>query len=62
MFRFASIYGTGAVLGFSPREIDQMTLWEFAAAVEGWSKANGGESKPEAPSEEEHDRLMAKYS
>lgn len=38
-----------------------MSFWEFAAAVEGWSKANGGESKPDAPSEEEHDRLMAKY-
>ena len=39
-----------------------MTLWEFAAASEGWSRANGGESKIESPTEEEHDRLMAKYA
>lgn len=39
-----------------------MTFWEFAAVVEGWSRANGGETTPTPPSEEEHDRLMAKYS
>lgn len=38
-----------------------MTLWEFAAAAQGWSKANGGESKPAPPTDEEHDALMAKY-
>lgn len=31
------------------------------AAVDGWVKANGGESKPDAPSDEEHDALIAKY-
>lgn len=39
-----------------------MTLWEFAAAVQGWSKANGGESKPKPPTPEEHDALMALYA
>ena len=39
-----------------------MTFWEFAAAVNGWSKANSGERAPEAPTEAEHDRLMAKYA
>jgi len=45
----------------NPREVDACSLWEFAAAVQGWSKAQPGGDKPEAPSEEEHDRLMAKY-
>lgn len=27
--------------------------------MEGWSKANGGEAKPEAPTDEEHDALVA---
>lgn len=39
-----------------------MTLWEFSAVVQGWSKANGGDRKPSTPTEEEHDRLMAKYA
>lgn len=35
-------------MGFSPREVGQMTLWEFECAYAGWSKANGPEQK--APS------------
>lgn len=46
----------------TPREVDDCSLWEFAAAVQGWSKANGGEAKPEAMSEEDHDALLAKYA
>lgn len=50
------------MVGFSPREVDEMTFWEFAAAVSGWTKANCPEpEKPTALSEEEHDALMAKY-
>lgn len=45
----------------TPREVDDCSLWEFAAAVQGWSKANGGESKPASLSEDEHDELMAKH-
>lgn len=46
----------------TPREVDACSLWEFAAATQGWNKANGGESKPKSLSDEEHDRLMAKYA
>jgi hypothetical protein len=49
-------------MGFTPREIDDLSLWEFGACVSGWSKANGGESKPAAPSDEEHDALVAKFA
>lgn len=46
----------------TPREIDDCSLWEFGAAVQGWSKANGGETKAKSLSEDEHDALMAKYA
>lgn len=39
-----------------------MTLWEFAAAVQGWARANGADSGPTAPTDDEHAALMAKYS
>jgi len=42
--------------------VDACSLWEFAAATAGWSKANGGESKPEAPTDDEHDELVEKYA
>ena len=45
----------------TPREVDSCSFWEFGAAVSGWAKANGADEKPESLSEEEHDRLMAKY-
>ncbi len=41
-------------MGFTPAEVDQMTLWELAAAAHGWSKANGAEEEVAAPSYEEH--------
>ena len=49
-------------MGFTPREIDDLSLWEFAAATLGWTKANGAEPKPAAPSDEEHDALIARYA
>lgn len=36
---------TGAALGLSPRQIDDMTLWEFNCCVTGFAKANGAEDK-----------------
>lgn len=27
-------------MGFSPRQLDAMTQWEFTAALATWSKAN----------------------
>lgn len=39
-----------------------MSLWEFSATASGWSRANGGESEVPAPTNEEHDALMAKYA
>lgn len=30
--------------------------------MNGWSKAHGGDTKPEAPTDEEHDELVEKYA
>jgi hypothetical protein len=46
----------------TPREVDDLSIWEFTAAMKGWNKANGGDSKPKSLSEEEHDALMRKHA
>lgn len=47
-------------MGLGPREVDDLSLWEFGQVMDGWRKANTVE-KPSALPEDEHDRLMAKY-
>lgn len=49
-------------MGFTPREIDDLSLWEFGAAAIGWGKANGSDARPAAPSDEEHDALVERYA
>ena len=41
------------MLGFTPCEVDQMSLWEFEACMAGYAKANGADEKPGAPSDDE---------
>jgi hypothetical protein len=36
-----------------------LTLWEFAACVDGFNRANGGEEEPEPMTAEEFDRAVA---
>lgn len=38
--RFGAIYGAGAAMGFTPQQVDQMSMWQFMAAADGYSKAN----------------------
>lgn len=46
-------------MGFSPREIDAMSFWEFGACVRGYSRANGGgEQGPRPPTAEQHAAAM----
>ena len=35
--------GNGAAMGFTPQQVDGMSLLEFAWAVHGYVKAQGGE-------------------
>lgn len=48
-------------MGWTPREVDQCSLWEFDCAVAGWIRAQGGDDPIEPPSNEEHDEMVAKY-
>ena len=32
-------------MGFTPREVNEMSMWQFLAAFDGYVKAQGGEEK-----------------
>lgn len=54
--------GIGAVMGFTAREVGEMSLWEFAASADGWAAAHSPEEQTASSlSEDEHDALMDKY-
>jgi hypothetical protein len=48
-------------MGFSPREVDAMSLWEFHAAADGYLRANGA-AKAAAPSADEFDRALYEHA
>jgi hypothetical protein len=45
-------------MGFSPREVDQMTLWEMNACIDFHRRANGAEDEVAPPSFEEHQDMV----
>jgi hypothetical protein len=49
------------VIGFTPREVDDCSLWEFHAARDGWIKANSADEGPAAPSDEDHEAMLRKW-
>jgi hypothetical protein len=40
---FSQFIGVGAAMGYSPDQVNAMTLWQFRAAFEGWKAANSTE-------------------
>jgi hypothetical protein len=42
--------------------VDDLTAWEFMAAFEGWRDANSPPDTPPAPSADEHDAMVARFS
>ena len=38
-------------MGFTPQQVDAMSMWQFMAATNGYAKSNGAEDK-EKPSDE----------
>lgn len=32
-------------MGFTPRQVDQMSMWEFLACLDGYAEANSGEAR-----------------
>ncbi|MBD0416503.1 hypothetical protein [Oryzicola mucosus] len=49
-------------MGYTPDQIDRMSLWEFSACQSAWMKANGPEQEPEAPSLAEHQAMVNKMT
>ena len=45
-------------MGYSPRVVDTMTLWEFTACHDGWKAVNGIKSKRNADISDERLREM----
>ncbi len=43
--RVADIYGVAAVMGFTPQDVDAMSMWQFMAALDGYSKAHDPKAK-----------------
>lgn len=52
----AAVYGVGAAMSFTPQQINEMSMWQFLAAVDGYVRAQGGEDKM---SSKEADELYA---
>jgi hypothetical protein len=55
------MYGNGAAMGFSPRQVDEMSLWEFQAVMDGWGRSQGVETKAAPPSPEEHRARLERH-
>lgn len=58
--KYSQIYGSGAVMGFTPRQIDQMSIGEWAAIIDGYNRVHSPDDKPEAMSGSEYDDLIAR--
>lgn len=44
-------------MGFPPREVKLMTMWEYMACVKGWNRVNGGGDAGTPMSDEDYDAL-----
>lgn len=49
-------------MGFTPQQVGAMSFWQFAACVDGYNLANGGEETIEPPTREEYDDLLRRLS
>lgn len=46
-------------MGFSPQQVDAMSMWQFMAAWKGWRRANMSDPGPKPPTAEQHYAAMA---
>lgn len=42
-------------MGFTPRQVDEMSLWEFVACCDGFSEAQGAKQRPDGGDIEDAD-------
>lgn len=43
--RFSAIYGSGAVMGYTPEQVNRMSVFEFMSASLGFQKAHGNDNE-----------------
>jgi hypothetical protein len=41
-----------------PDRVDACSIWQFAAAVDGWNRVHGAAPKPEPPTDAEFDAMV----
>jgi hypothetical protein len=57
----SAILGLGAALGWSSSQTYAASVWEIAACVRGYNKANGAGELTEPPSNEEFDAMLERH-
>ena len=50
------------MIGFTPAEVDAMTLWEFNACCEGYRRAHSPEEPPAPPTPEEYAAMIERHN
>lgn len=45
-------------MGFTPAQVDDMTLWEFSACADGWAISKGAKKAARPLTESEYDALV----
>jgi hypothetical protein len=56
--KFGQIYGMGAAIGFTPAQINAMTLWEFSCCVDGWSLSKGIKKAAKPMTDKDYEALV----
>jgi hypothetical protein len=56
----SAILGLGAALGWTASQTYAASVWEIAACIRGYNKANGA-SGPEPPSNDEFDAMLERH-
>lgn len=57
-----ALYGAGAAMGFTPQQVDAMSVYQFVAAANGYKRAHGGNTTGgKKLSVDDYRELEAKY-
>jgi hypothetical protein len=48
-------------MGFTPAQVDRMTLWEFAACADGYRKAHAPPEMPDPPTPAEFEQMVQRH-
>jgi hypothetical protein len=57
----SAILGLGAALGWTASQTYAASVWEIAACIRGYNKANGASGGPEPPTNDEFDAMLERH-